>query len=385
MTQIQYLDFDGLQKYHQNIKKHFAPLDNNGLVPAANLPSYVDDVLEYNTLSELPTSGEPGKIYVTLDTNLTYRWTGTRYIEISASLALGETSSTAFAGDRGVVLETKTEKLENVGNSLPSDIIDDVDSDYDETQFNINFYNYTRGQDGIYKSGTGAIVSIPTATNEKCGMMSKEDRGRMDNFDRLKNVLNNAVDSFIDDGSIVRMDLWDVLYGDSSIKLHTQYDTISEEKRTHKTLDLKINAATSATAGIMTAEDKKNLDTVSANITKSANILFFNGYVESATVMYASPTINPTIQIKGVYYIANEKTFALLYNGIYYSFDNEVLNNCGKLVINESDQLPKHIPFENTFYISIENYTMFVPDRTDEHELHIINTKDITSQQINSL
>lgn len=78
-----------------------AELDANGLVPSSQLPSYVDDILEYSSLSEFPATGETGKIYVATDTNLTYRWSGSDYVEISPSLALGETSSTAYRGDRG--------------------------------------------------------------------------------------------------------------------------------------------------------------------------------------------------------------------------------------------------------------------------------------------
>lgn len=80
-----------------------AELDAAGKVPAGQLPSYVDDVLEFANLTAFPTTGETGKIYVALDTNLTYRWSGTTYVEISPSLALGETSSTAYRGDRGKV------------------------------------------------------------------------------------------------------------------------------------------------------------------------------------------------------------------------------------------------------------------------------------------
>ena len=78
-----------------------AELDSTGKVPSAQLPSYVDDVLEYNTRSDFPATGESGKIYIAKDTNLTYRWGGSEYAEISSSLALGETSSTAYRGDRG--------------------------------------------------------------------------------------------------------------------------------------------------------------------------------------------------------------------------------------------------------------------------------------------
>ena len=78
-----------------------AELDNTGKVPSSQLPSYVDGVLEYASTSAFPATGETGKIYVALDTNKTYRWGGSAYTEISESLALGETSSTAFRGDHG--------------------------------------------------------------------------------------------------------------------------------------------------------------------------------------------------------------------------------------------------------------------------------------------
>lgn len=72
-----------------------------GTISSANLPSYVDDVLEYNGTPAFPEDGEAGKIYVDTSTNKTYRWSGSGYVEISASLALGTTSSTAFRGDYG--------------------------------------------------------------------------------------------------------------------------------------------------------------------------------------------------------------------------------------------------------------------------------------------
>ena len=78
-----------------------AELDDSGKVPSSQLPSYVDDVLEFENQSEFPGTGETGKIYVAKDSNKTYRWSGSGYTEISASLALGETSSTAYRGDHG--------------------------------------------------------------------------------------------------------------------------------------------------------------------------------------------------------------------------------------------------------------------------------------------
>ena len=97
----QFLDQDGVQYFWNKIYQNFANLSDNGKVPANQLPSYVDDVLEYGTLSTFPVTGETDKIYVAQDTNLTYRWSGTRYVEISQSIALGETSTTAYPGNKG--------------------------------------------------------------------------------------------------------------------------------------------------------------------------------------------------------------------------------------------------------------------------------------------
>lgn len=83
----------------------------DGLIPASQLPSYVDDVLE-GTISEDASSftltgessacaPETGKIYVDTSKNITYRWSGSLYVPIGSDLALGETESTAYRGDRG--------------------------------------------------------------------------------------------------------------------------------------------------------------------------------------------------------------------------------------------------------------------------------------------
>ena len=115
-----------------------ATLDSNGKVPSSQLPSYVDDVLEYSSRSAFPSTGESGKIYIALDTNLTYRWSGTTYVEISPSLALGETSSTAYRGDRGKTAydhATDSSKLTTAQSS------------------------------GLYKIGTTAQGHVASATN----------------------------------------------------------------------------------------------------------------------------------------------------------------------------------------------------------------------------
>lgn len=62
-----------------------ASLDGSGKVPSSQLPSYVDDVLEFESKEALPSEGESGKIYVTTNDNKTYRWAGSTYVEIAKS------------------------------------------------------------------------------------------------------------------------------------------------------------------------------------------------------------------------------------------------------------------------------------------------------------
>lgn len=70
---------------NKGVADGYASLDGSGKVPASQLPSYVDDVLEYANLAAFPGSGTTGVIYVALDTNKTYRWSGSAYVEISSS------------------------------------------------------------------------------------------------------------------------------------------------------------------------------------------------------------------------------------------------------------------------------------------------------------
>jgi hypothetical protein len=78
-----------------------APLGADNKILSIHLPGGVDDIKEFANFASLPLVGEASIIYVTLDTNKIYRWSGSAYVEISSSLALGETSSTAYRGDRG--------------------------------------------------------------------------------------------------------------------------------------------------------------------------------------------------------------------------------------------------------------------------------------------
>ena len=99
------------------------PLGSDSKIPNSYLPSYVDDVLEYDSLSEFPKTGEAGKIYVDKSTSKTYRWSGSQYIEISSSLAIGTITGTAFDGGKGKALEDNVAAImSNYVKNLSSDV-----------------------------------------------------------------------------------------------------------------------------------------------------------------------------------------------------------------------------------------------------------------------
>lgn len=154
----------------KGVANGIATLDQNGLVPSSQLPSYVDDVIEVSTFSALPNTGESGKIYITQDTNLTYRWSGTAYVEISQSLALGETSSTAYAGDKG---KATTDKLNRIPDKL---ITDTVNVNQSTTEAVLNFITYRQEAQQIGRN----TLTITSATTSQAGLMSSSDKTKLD-------------------------------------------------------------------------------------------------------------------------------------------------------------------------------------------------------------
>ena len=95
----------------------------NGVIPAAQLPSFVDDVLEYESWNQFPSVGEAGKIYVDTTENKTWRWSGSTYVIIGGGgVALGETAATAYRGDRGKAAYDHSISQGNPHNATTSDI-----------------------------------------------------------------------------------------------------------------------------------------------------------------------------------------------------------------------------------------------------------------------
>lgn len=199
-----------------------ASLDDSGKVPSTQLPSYVDDVLEFTQLDQLPKPGESGKIYVVTSTNLQYRWSGSDYVEISKSLALGETSSTAYPGDKG-------KATTDVVNSLSDNLVNDVlVSQSDKNSVSLTIKSITKNpvkknkelllvdgepilltdntpilladnvNDGLYDQADDKLITINQASSFTAGVMSASDKTKLDGLKAqaeidtsISNVQNN--------------------------------------------------------------------------------------------------------------------------------------------------------------------------------------------------
>lgn len=219
---------DSLHKELTNFKNTkgkangLASLDDSGKVPSTQLPSYVDDVLEFTQLDQLPKPGESGKIYVVTSTNLQYRWSGSDYVEISKSLALGEISSTAYPGDKG-------KATTDVVNSLSDNLVNDVlVSQSDKNSVSLTIKSITKNpvkknkelllvdgepilltdntpilladnvNDGLYDQADDKLITINQASSFTAGVMSASDKTKLDGLKAqaeidtsISNVQNN--------------------------------------------------------------------------------------------------------------------------------------------------------------------------------------------------
>ena len=166
-----------------------AELDENGKVPSAQLPSYVDDVLEYASVSVFPATGESGKIYIALDTNKTYRWSGTTYTEISESLALGETDSTAYAGNKG---KQNADNIAAIQGLIPSTAttsnklatasdIPDISGKADKSEMSIS----TSGDQTTIQLKNGTSATVLNAHQSITGKADKVTNATENNFAAL--------------------------------------------------------------------------------------------------------------------------------------------------------------------------------------------------------
>lgn len=227
----------------KGIANGIASLNENGKIPESQLPSYVDDVLEFENLAAFPTVGESGKIYVAIDTNLTYRWSGSTYVEISPSIALGETESTAYMG----LLGARTTTL--VNNLSVNRFVDGTGrAKYNQDNNTIEFSIIARNDDTFVSREKGLIVPLYGADGKGYGTMSPYNYNKISTITQFVSQIP-SISRTPDDLGLIQVK------GTVGSGGEFVFDT---------TDTTRIPAANPQTAGVMTAADKVFLNSLSA-------------------------------------------------------------------------------------------------------------------------
>lgn len=192
-------DFDGRLKDYakkEEVKSDLAAKADlvDGKVPASQLPSYVDDVLEFENKAAFPAAeqAEAGKIYVDRGTNRTYRWGGTDYVEISPSLALGETAATAYPGDRGKAaadLAAEAKRWAENNSNATSDVANSLNEHVENTS---NPHGVTAAQVGAY---TKNEVDATYRTKQDLFVHERRITGKITNDKSLSTIAFTATSS----------------------------------------------------------------------------------------------------------------------------------------------------------------------------------------------
>ena len=280
-----------------------ATLDSSGKVPSSQLPSYVDDVIEgyfYNSkfykesAHTTEITGETGKIYVDLSTNKTYRWGGSAYVVISETLALGETSSTAYRGDKGKTAYTHSQTtsgnphnvtksdvgLGNVGNfKAVSTVASQGLTDTEKSNARANIGAGTSSFSGSYNDLSNK-PTIPSAANN--GTFSVKTKVGSNAAVTAADFTANQ--SSADDVTFVQ---------GTNVTLTT--DT-TNRTITIAAKDTTYSAATQSANGLMSSTDKTKLDGIATGATKvTTDTVSGWGYTKN-TGTVTSVKVNGTIK-----------------------------------------------------------------------------------------
>lgn len=156
-----------VKRTEMGVASGVATLDSAGKVPASQLPSYVDDVVEYASRSAFPETGETGKIYVDKATNEVYRWSGSQYIaiadsQVQANWNTTDSNSKSYIQNKPIVVSdvlfnSTTNKLQKTINGTTSDVVTIISGGFQITM------NETTGIDTLSAIG-GASITYNTST-----------------------------------------------------------------------------------------------------------------------------------------------------------------------------------------------------------------------------
>ncbi len=317
----------------------------SGVIDAARLPSFVDDVLEYAALANFPATGETGKIYVALDTNKTYRWSGSAYVYITSGAV------DSVGGNTGVVTATNLldsiKTVDGASSGLDADLLDGQHASAFYLATNPNGYTSNTGTVTsvtgtapiVSSGGNTPAISISAATTSAAGSMSSADKTKLDGIatnannytlpaatstvrggvelfsDTVQSVAANAVSATAsrsygiqvnsDGQAVVNVPWTDTNSGGTVTSVTGTAPIVSSGGTTPA---ISISAATTSAAGSMSAADKTKLDGIAtsannytlpaATSTALGGIELFSDTVQSVAANAVSATASRTYGIQ---------------------------------------------------------------------------------------
>lgn len=369
-----------------------ASLNESGIIPSAQLPSYVDDVIEVDTFSNLPGTGESGKIYIVQDTNLTYRWSGTDYVEISKSLALGETSSTAYSGDKG---KATTDKLNRIPDKL---ITDTVNVNQSTTEAVLNFTTYRQEAQQVGRN----TLTITSATISQAGLMSSSDKTKLDGLKDQAGITSDidAVQTNLETHINNKSNPHEVTK--DQVGLGNVDNTSDANKPISNATQTALNGKFSATDGNALKQRVDNIpELVATDITvdsdnDSVNISLdktsiVDGTLSGTTININSATASkagilvPTDKSKidkiitngnGTKYLSDNGTYKEVQGGIDYSNCGKVIDvpNGSYLTLDKNVTGTEAIEFINNIFGSTDRLKEVVMDIIEHHQKYLFHS-----------
>lgn len=293
-----------VRKYVDELKnqvgkpKGLATLGEDGKVPTDQLPAYVDDVLEFTHkdpaghepeegVTYFPAEGETGKIYVDTTTGKTYRWSGTQYVVISETLALGETDSTAYKGSEG---NKNRMALRSLPNTFVTDFVDGS-QEYTDEEVKFKYKKSRRKTSTDTEVGTDddlglgfttpqeEEVTIAAATHDKAGVMTALDKNHLDQLQEDLGTIDDVgnkvstipkrlmthIDPVVQEADSVHMEYMTYVQNRDGADRKTASEDIpyvkgKYERQPHT--KLTIEGATVDKAGVVRASDYQKLNSI---------------------------------------------------------------------------------------------------------------------------
>lgn len=329
-----------------------ATLDESGHVPASQLPSYVDDIVEYNGLKNFPIVGESGKLYVAREDNLVYRWSGSEYVVIPTGLALGETPSTAFAGDKGkLAYDTTVNILNEFKNPQTTTVNKAILCTTDDGYIPVRTNQYGGIEIELQRIGfddNGEIsknqlfVYIPKANNATNGVITSTQYSKIESLPTISSKGTEKLKLLLDNDVLIAPDggfKFKNVGGSPYLSMvYATVDFNSTGNLTTINKSFQFPDASTTVSGMMSAQDKAKVDMLPAvGSFGEANIKMIGKHGVIGRTINTSPYPPDTTRLALVVQSVNTST--LQAGETYIPIPNATANSAGMMSATDKQKL----------------------------------------------